>query len=79
MAIKSKVSLTTSGSGYKSLRTVLPMGIADYLGVKAGDYICWNMAEENDTRIIMIRTEQHQKMEEEFESKSERRRKKKNG
>lgn len=72
MALKSKVGRTTSGDGTASLRTSVPQGAAAYMGVKAGDYVYWNMAAENDERIIIIRTAEHQEMQDKFERRRER-------
>ena len=71
MALKSKIGTSVGGQGGRSLRTTIPVGISEYLGVRVGDYLYWNMGQENDTRIIILRTKEHQILEEESEEKTD--------
>lgn len=54
MGLKSKVSVAKTGTS--SLRTTIPEGIVEYLKLKPGDVIEWNMETNEETeRVTMVK------------------------
>lgn len=52
-SMKTKVNLNTPTS--PSLRSTIPIGIAEFLDLKPGDTIDWSFENINDKRIVVIR------------------------
>ncbi|RLI45532.1 AbrB family transcriptional regulator [Candidatus Bathyarchaeota archaeon] len=50
-----KTKVTASSSKLRSLKTTLPIRIADELDIKAGSWLDWEIRELNNERVMVAR------------------------
>ena len=53
MGEKTKVSALSSRS--RSLKTTIPIEVAEAMGIKAGSWLDWEIREINGERVIVVR------------------------
>jgi len=58
MVSKSKVSIATSRTSSKGMKTSIPIPVIEFLGLSIGDYMNWHMKTENDKRFIVVYKEE---------------------
>lgn len=63
MVTKSKVSIATSRTSSKGMKTSIPIPIIEFLGLNIGDYMNWTMRTENDKRFIVVYKDGEEKEE----------------